>query len=90
MGHSVNIYDLQRVVVYYFGRYNLLAATGPVAAALAIKLFAGNHGFLKKLVNMAVMGGCIWFVALEIPGPMLRMITSQFDHLESMFASFRV
>jgi hypothetical protein len=90
VGHSVNIYDLQRVVVYYFGRYNLFVAAGPLAAALLIRAFSGNRRWLNRLADMAVAGSCIWFAALEIPSSMLHLITSQFDHLESMFTLFRV
>jgi hypothetical protein len=82
--HSVDIGELQQVVTKYVEQYNLLVAAGPVAAAGLLKTFVANN----KAVNMAVVGGGVWFAVKELSTPMLKLMGDQFGYLQSIFGAF--
>jgi hypothetical protein len=83
--HVVDLSSLQAVVGKYVQQYNLVVAAGPVTAATLTKAFVTDN----KVVNLAVVGGGVWFAVKELSGPMLGLIQDQFGYLQSIFASFR-
>jgi hypothetical protein len=83
--HVVDLSSLQAVVGKYVQQYNLVVAAGPVTAATLTKAFVTDN----KVVNLAVVGGGVWFAVKELSGPMLGLIQDQFGDLQSIFASFR-
>jgi hypothetical protein len=83
--HSVDISEIQRVVGKYATDSNLVTAAAPMAVAGAAKMFLGKN----KLVNVAVVGGGVWFAVQEFSTPLLKLMTEQFGYLQSIFASFR-
>ncbi len=85
MEHTVDLTELQKVAGHYVSQYNLLVAAGPVTAATLTKLFVTRN----KLVNLAVVGGGVWFGVQELSGPALKLIADQFGYLQSIFSLFR-
>jgi hypothetical protein len=83
--HVVDLSSLQGVVGKYVQQYNLLVAAGPVTAATLTKAFVADN----KAVNLAVLGGGVWFAVKELSGPVLGLIHDQFGYLQSIFASFQ-
>jgi len=83
--HSVDLYELQRVIGKYVDQYNLLVAAGPLTAATLTKMFVTKN----KLVNLAVAGSGVWFAVQELSTPAVRLITDQFGYLQSIFGAFR-
>ena len=85
MDHSVDISELQRTVTKYVEQYNLLVAAGPVTAAGLVKTFVSDN----KAVNLAVVGGGVWFAVQELSTPMLKLMNDQFGYLQQIFSVFR-
>ena len=85
MDHIVYLSSLQTVVGSYVQKYNLVVAAGPVTAASLAKAFVSNN----KALNVAVVGGGVWFAVKELSGPMLGLMQDQFGYLQSIFASFK-
>ena len=72
------------MVAKYVEHYNLLVAAGPVTAASLAKAFVSDN----KMVNMAMVGGGVWFAVRELSTPMLKLIGNQFGYLQSIFGAF--
>lgn len=68
----------------YVTRYDLLIAAGPVTAATLIKTFITDN----KLIKFAVVGSGIWFAVREISGPLLGIMTDQFNALQQILSNF--
>ncbi|MDE3198103.1 MAG: hypothetical protein KGN84_17270 [Acidobacteriota bacterium] len=85
MDHVVDLSQIQYVVGKYVDKYNLLVAAGPVTVAGLAKTFLTNN----KVVNIAIVGGGVWFAVKELSGPLLQLITDQFGYLDSLLSSIK-
>jgi hypothetical protein len=83
--HYVNLSDIQRVVGRYVDQYDLLVASGPLAAAGFVRTFIAKN----KIVSFAMVGSTAWFAVKELSGPMLGLMTDQFGYLQSILGMGR-
>ncbi len=85
MGTGVDLRELQQVVGKYVDQYQLVAAAGPMTAAMVARAVLGK----SKLVSGAVTAGASWFAIKELAGPALNLVTDQFGNLQAILSNFR-
>lgn len=55
-----------------------------MTAATVLKMVTTKN----KVVNLAVVGGGVWFAVKEMSTPMVKLISDQFGYLQSILSAF--
>lgn len=85
MDHTVNLTDIQQVVMKYVDQYHLVKAAGPMTGAMLVKTFVSD----SKPVNLLVVSSGIWFAVQELSGPMIGLFSDQFGYLQQILGMIK-
>ena len=85
MDHTVNLNDLQQVVMKYVDQYHLVKAAGPLTGTLLVKTFISD----SKPVNLLMVSSGVWFAVQELSTPMINLFQDQFGYLQQILGMIK-